>query len=113
MAEIGNLSEGAGSDLRERFDALMRQEGARIYALAVRLAGNCADGQDLAADTFVRAFRAFGSFRGDAAFGSWVYRICLNTWKNRLRAQKRRYFWSHFSLGGREDEDGPPLDPPS
>jgi RNA polymerase sigma factor (sigma-70 family) len=109
----GNLSEDAGSNERARFDALMRQEGPRIYALALRLAGNAADGQDLAADTFVRAFRAFGSFRGDAAFGSWVYRICLNTWKNRLRTRQRRFFWSHFSLGGRDDEDAPAFDPPS
>ena len=111
--EAGNLSGDSVSEERRRFDALMRREGPRIYALAVRLTGNVADGQDLAADTFVRAYRAFGSFRGEAAFGTWVYRICLNLWKNQLRARKRRCFWSHFSLGARDDDGAAPMDPPS
>jgi RNA polymerase sigma-70 factor (ECF subfamily) len=110
----GNFSAAQASKEKETFDALMRREGPRIYALAVRLTGNVADGQDLAAETFVRAFRGFGAFRGEAAFASWVYRICLNLWKNRLRAQKRRRFWSHFSIGAAaDDDDAPPLDPPS
>jgi RNA polymerase sigma-70 factor (ECF subfamily) len=114
MGNAGNFLEGPGSKERERFDALMRREGSRIYTLSVRLAGNAADGQDLAAETFVQAFRAFGSFRGESAFGTWVYRICVNRWKNRLRAQKRRFFWSHISIGFRgEEDDAPPLDPPS
>ncbi len=112
MTGAGNLFEAPGSNDRERFDALMRAEGSKIYSLAVRLTGNPADGQDLAAETFVRAFHSFSSFRGEAAFGTWVHRICLNLWKNRLRAQKRRHFWSHFSLGNGDDE-GVPLDPPS
>jgi RNA polymerase sigma factor (sigma-70 family) len=112
--DVGNFPAETGSDLRGRFDALMRAEGPRIYSLAVRLAGNAADGQDLAAETFVRAFKSFGAFRGEAAFATWVYRICVNTWKNRLRAQKRRYFWSHFSFGPRQDdEDGAVLELPA
>lgn len=110
MQETGNLSTTAGSDVRARFDALMRAEGPRVYALAVRLTGNLADGQDLAADTFVRAFQGFAAYRGDAAFGTWVYRICVNTWKNRLRSQKRRHFWDHFSFSSRKDENDEPLE---
>lgn len=109
---VGNKLDNPGSDMKARFDALMRKEGPRLFTLAVRLTGNTADGQDLAADTFVRAFRSFDSFRGDAAFSTWVYRICMNLWKNRLRTMKRRKFWSHFSLGEREDEDSPSLDLP-
>ncbi len=112
--EERNFSGDAGSKEKERFEALMREAGPRIYTLAVRLTGNGADGQDLAAETFVRAYKGFSSFRGDAAFGTWTYRICVNLWKNRLRAQKRRRFWSHFSLGPSEDgEDVAPLDPPA
>lgn len=110
--DAGNLSAPPGSDLRTRFDALMRAEGPRVYALAVRLTGNLADGQDLAADAFIRAFQSFAGYRGEAAFGTWMYRICVNTWKNRLRAQKRRHFWDHFSFSSRKDEDDdfPPLE---
>lgn len=110
----GNISDGAVSEEKARFEALMRDSGPRIYALAVRLTGNAADGQDLAAETFIQAWRHFAKFRGEAAFGTWAYRICVNLWKNRVRAEKRRKFWSHFSLSaGKDGDDAPPLDPPA
>lgn len=60
------------------------------------------------------AYRRFHQFRGDADFGSWVYRICVNLWKNRVRYEKRRFFWKHISIfAGRpnDDEDDPlPID---
>src|SRR5689334_18480971 len=102
MAEesaAGNFSEETVSDRETDFEALMRREGPRLYTLAVRLSGNAVDGQDLAAETFIQAYKSFASFRGEAAFGTWVHRICVNQWKNRLRARKRRFFWNHVSLG--------------
>lgn len=109
-----NISDAEESNHKAEFETLMRREGPRIYTLAVRLTGNLADGQDLAAETFVKAFRAFGSFRGEAAFGTWAYRICLNLWKNRVRYEKRRSFWKHVGLGPRDGEDeAPPVDPPA
>jgi RNA polymerase sigma-70 factor, ECF subfamily len=113
MATGGNLSGESVSNKTKGFEALMREAGPRVYTLSLRLTGNMADGQDLAAETFVRAYKSFASFRGDASFGTWTYRICLNLWKNRVRAEKRRSFWKHFSLSPRDDEDFPPLDPPA
>jgi len=109
----GNFSAEKGSHERTRFDGLMREAGPKIYALSVRLTGNASDGQDLAQETFVSAFRHFKNFREEAAFGTWVYRICVNTWKNRVRFEKRRFFWCHFSIDSKEQDDALPLDLPS
>ena len=46
--------------------------------------------QDVAQDTFIRAYRAIGSFRGDAQFSTWLHRIAVNTAKNHLAAHGRR-----------------------
>jgi RNA polymerase sigma-70 factor (ECF subfamily) len=99
--EPGNFSDPAGSKLTEGdFEPLFRRHGARIYALSVRLCGNATDGDDLAQETFITAYRRIGQFRGEADFGSWVYRICVNLWKNRVRYEKRRSFWKHISIFG-------------
>jgi RNA polymerase sigma-70 factor (ECF subfamily) len=105
----GNFSGAAGSKLEERdFEPLFRRNGAKIFALAVRLCGNPTDGEDLAQETFLTAYRRIGQFRGEADFGSWVYRICVNLWKNRVRYEKRRSFWKHISIfGGDKGEDDP------
>jgi RNA polymerase sigma-70 factor (ECF subfamily) len=92
------------------FEAVMREQGPRIYSLAVRLCGNQAEGQDLAQETFVKAYKSWGRFRGDAEVSTWLYRICLNQWKNRVRYEKRRSFWKHFSLSASTREEDKPLE---
>jgi RNA polymerase sigma-70 factor (ECF subfamily) len=90
------------------FESVLRAEGPRIYALAVRLTGNRTDGDDVAQETFIRAYRSWSRFRRDAAPGTWLHRICLNVWKNRVRSEKRRYFWKHIGLGPKDDDDPTP-----
>ncbi|MGQ8781830.1 RNA polymerase sigma factor RpoE [Proteus mirabilis] len=48
------------------------------------------DVPDVAQEVFIKAYRAIGSFRGDSAFYTWLYRIAVNTAKNYLVAQGRR-----------------------
>lgn len=48
------------------------------------------DVPDVAQEAFIKAYRAIGSFRGDSAFYTWLYRIAVNTAKNYLVAQGRR-----------------------
>ena len=107
--EPGNFIETQGSKISAGdFEPLLRQHGARIHALSVRLCGNPTDGEDLALETFLTAYRRIGQFRGEADFGSWVYRICVNLWKNRVRYEKRRSFWKHISIfGDDKGEDDP------
>lgn len=107
-----NFSTDAVSKGPEDFVELVRRHSPKIYGLALRLCGNPVDGEDLAQETFIAAYRRLDQFRGDADFGSWAYRICVNLWKNRVRYEKRRAFWKHvpFFGGGRDDDDPKPLD---
>jgi len=72
------------------FDLLVRKYQHRIAALIGRYISDWSECQDVAQDTFIRAYRAIGNFRGDAQFYTWLHRIAVNTAKNQLVAHKRR-----------------------
>lgn len=72
------------------FDLLVRKYQHRIAALIGRYVSDWSECQDVAQDTFIRAYRAIGSFRGDAQFYTWLHRIAVNTAKNHLVSQRRR-----------------------
>jgi RNA polymerase sigma-70 factor (ECF subfamily) len=99
----------------------LERNAALVFNLALRLTGNRTDAEDLAQDALLRAVRALPGFRGESLASTWVYRITVNCWKNRVRAEKRRKFWRTVTLGlvsgdDGEDEvrdvkaDDPPLD---
>lgn len=67
------------------FEELVRIYQNKIYALSINLAGNREDAQDLAQEALIKAFRAIGSFRNEADFGTWIYRITVNAWLNYRR----------------------------
>jgi len=68
----------AAAGSREAFDDLVRRYRRRVYNLVRALTGGDSEAEDLVQDTFVRAYRAIGGFRGDSAFRSWLYRIAVN-----------------------------------
>ena len=72
------------------FDLLVRKYQHRIVGLIGRYVSDWSECQDVAQDTFIRAYRAIGSFRGDAQFYTWLHRIAVNTAKNHLVAHSRR-----------------------
>ena len=72
------------------FDLLVRKYQHRVVALVGRYVHDWSEAQDVAQDTFLRAYRALGNFRGDAQFSTWLHRIAVNTAKNHLVAHKRR-----------------------
>jgi len=83
-----------------------------VFNVALRLTGNRSDAEDLAQDALIRALRALPKFRGDSKLSTWVYTITVNTWKNRVRAEKSRGFWKTISFGafgnGNDDNDDKP-----
>lgn len=72
------------------FDALVRKYQHRITSLIGRYIPDWSECQDVAQETFIRAYRALGNFRGDAQFYTWLHRIAVNTAKNHLVSQNRR-----------------------
>jgi RNA polymerase sigma-70 factor (ECF subfamily) len=62
----------------------------KLARLLSRLIRDPAEVEDVAQETFIKAYRALGNFRGDSAFYTWLYRIGINTAKNYLVSQGRR-----------------------
>lgn len=62
----------------QAFDGLVALHQERVFALAYRITGNRDDAADAQQETFVRAWRSMGRFRGDAAFSTWLHRITVN-----------------------------------
>jgi RNA polymerase sigma-70 factor (ECF subfamily) len=61
-----------------------------LYTAALRMTRNPADAEDLVQETFLKAYRAFGSFQEGTNLKAWLYRILTNTFINSYRAAKRR-----------------------
>jgi RNA polymerase sigma-70 factor (ECF subfamily) len=75
---------------KSAFDLLVLKYQHRIGAVIGRFVHDYAECQDIAQESFIRAYRAIGNFRGDSQFYTWLYRIAVNTAKNHLVASKRR-----------------------
>lgn len=90
-------------------EQLFEKFSPMVYNLALRLSGNKADAQDIAQDAFLKAVRGLENLRDHSFAGTWLYRITVNVWKNRVRGEKRRSFWKTFSLDwGRGGDDEKP-----
>lgn len=74
---------------RDAFDDLVRRHMSGVLKLCRRFASNLQEAEDWMQDAFVLAYRALDTFRGDANFQSWLYRIVLNLCRSRLRSRYR------------------------
>lgn len=86
----------------ELFESLVLEHQTLVYNLALRMMSNPADAEDCAQEAFVKAYRSLPTFRGEASFSSWLYRLTTNVCLDALRAKKRR---AETSLTA-EDENG-------
>lgn len=77
---------------KSAFDLLVIKYQHKIVHLVNRYVKDPSEAQDVAQDTFIKAYRALGDFRGDSAFYTWLYRIAINTAKNYLLSRSRRHF---------------------
>jgi len=75
---------------RAAFDLLVLRYQHKVVKLVARLLRDPAEAEDVAQEAFVKAFRAIGSFRGDSAFYTWLYRIAVNTARNAMASRQRR-----------------------
>ena len=95
--ELSYIHKSREGDL-EAFEALIRRYQRMIHALTYRMTGSLSDAEDLAQEIFIQAHRRLDSFRGDAKFSSWLYRIgmnaCLNWKKSAQRRQQLHREWA-------------------
>jgi len=83
------VARSMGGDL-DSFNQLVLRWERPIYALAYRVIGREEDARDVCQETFLRAFRALGGFKGQAKFSSWLYRITLNLCRDWIRRERRQ-----------------------
>ncbi len=96
MAPRGDSAvlDGLARDLDTGYEAFVRAHAATVFSTALRLSGSRAEADDLAQETFVRAYRALGRFEADQVrtleSRPWLATITLNLWRNHLRRAGRR-----------------------
>lgn len=74
---------------QKSFDLLVAKYQRRIYRLVLRFVRDPAKAEDVAQETFLRAYRAIGQFRGDSQFYTWLYRIAVNTAKKAVADERK------------------------
>jgi len=69
----------------DAFERLYRLHSRRVYSVVLRMVGNPAEAEDLTQEAFLQLFRKIHTFRGDAAFSTWLHRLSVNVVLMRLR----------------------------
>jgi RNA polymerase sigma-70 factor (ECF subfamily) len=77
-------------------ERLINRYGERAYRLAIRITANAQDAEEVVQDALCTVVRKIDTFRGESAFGSWLYRIVANAAYHKLRGRQRR--WRELSL---------------
>jgi RNA polymerase sigma-70 factor (ECF subfamily) len=72
------------------FDELYQEHSTRLFNLAWRMCGTRADAEDLLQEIFLLAYRKLPDFRGDAAVGTWLYRLAMNRCLDHLKSRQTR-----------------------
>ncbi len=74
----------------DAFAELYSRHSSRIFSLAARMAGSPETGEDLLQEIFLQAYRKVGGFKGDAAIGTWLYRLALNHCLDFVRSRQAK-----------------------
>src|SRR6201992_2470549 len=81
--------------LRDRDERAFRElidgHRDRVYNLTYRMLGNRAEAEDVAQEVFITVFKTIESFREEAKFSTWLYRVTVNHCKNRIKYLARRH----------------------
>ncbi len=92
----------------QAFGTLVERHERRVYNLALRMTGREEDARDATQDAFLSALRKLKSFRGEAAFTTWMHRVTVNACYDLLRKRQRAPL-----LHERDDDDRPPRPEPA
>src|SRR5262245_51458460 len=89
MEEIELISQLRAGD-PVAFEVVVREHGPKLLAVAARYFPSQADRDDAVQDAFISAFRAIGSFDGQAKLSTWLHRIMINSCLMKLRSRSRK-----------------------
>ncbi len=89
----------------DAYDELVRRYRERVYSALYHMTSSREDASDLTQETFVKAFRALKSFKGDSSFFTWLYRIAINKAINFLKQRKNRHPMSLDDLDFNAEHD--------
>jgi RNA polymerase sigma-70 factor (ECF subfamily) len=103
--EEGGLVQAARRGDLRAYDELVRRCQERIYGTIYHMTANHEDANDLAQETFIKAYRSLSSFRGGSSFYTWVYRIAVNKTINFLKQRKNRIQMSLNDLDAHVEND--------
>jgi RNA polymerase sigma-70 factor (ECF subfamily) len=78
------ISAFVNEQAKEAVDRLVIKYQDKVFNLCYRFMGNYHDANDCAQETFVRVYRSLANFKGKASFSTWLYRVAVNTCKNKL-----------------------------
>lgn len=104
------LVERAVAGDQKAFELLVIKYQRRIQRLIGRMVRDVDLVEDIAQETFIRAYRALAQFRGDAQFYTWLYRIAVNTAKKALMDLKRNPTISENSFKSDDDDETSPIE---
>ncbi|RUL88296.1 sigma-70 family RNA polymerase sigma factor [Tautonia sociabilis] len=102
------LVEAARAGRAEAFGELVKRHQDRLYPTLLRLTGSAEDAQDLLQESFLRAYKKLGRFRGGSSFYTWLYRLAVN-----LALSHRRRRKGPVRLSELRGEGAAPLEPPA
>jgi RNA polymerase sigma-70 factor (ECF subfamily) len=83
-----SLIQRAQNGDEQAFATLFQTHKKRVYSVCLLMTKDIADAEDLTQEAFLQVFRSVGSFRGDSAFSTWLYRVAVNTVLMKLRRRK-------------------------
>lgn len=84
---------------QDAFDKLVLRYQDRLFNLIYRFLGDYQEANDCAQETFIKVFKSLKNFRFESSFSTWLYRIAVNTCKNRLKSSAYRWRKKTVSLG--------------
>jgi RNA polymerase sigma-70 factor, ECF subfamily len=93
------------------FGVIYQEHVQAVYYLALRFLGDTALAEDAAQDVFLKAWRKFGEFRGEAAVRTWLYRITINHCQNLLQSWHRRHVFTSVDDSVWEQAESGPESP--
>ena len=91
------------------FRQLVTEHRNAVYNLTYRMLGNRAEAEDVAQEVFITVFKTIDSFREEAKFSTWLYRVTVNHCKNRIKYLARRHDRKRDDI----DEAGPAMTDPN